>query len=168
MQAFIQRWKALRNGAWISLGATLEIEPGGVLKVGRGVRIIRGSLVTVQKGAELVLEDGVWIGPYNIIYCAEHIHIGRNTRISHFCSIVDNNYDFRAGEDYFTAPKKTGGISIGRNSWLGAGSTVLRGVTIGEYCVLGANTLLQRGSLPAGTLCARTPDENRYSRIFAD
>jgi acetyltransferase-like isoleucine patch superfamily enzyme len=167
-QSFIQRWNAFRHGSWISLGAVLEIEPGGMLTIGRGVRIIRGSLVTVQKGACLVLEDGVWIGPYNVIYCAEHIHIGSKTRVSHFCSIVDNNYDIRADGDYFAAPKKTSGIRIGCSSWLGAGSTVLRGVNIGDHCVLGANTLLKEGTLPSGTLCARASDESRYSRISTD
>jgi acetyltransferase-like isoleucine patch superfamily enzyme len=152
---------ALRNGSWISLFATLDVEPGGRVVVGRGVRVIKGTIMTVARGATLRIGDGAWIGPYNVIYCAKAVTIGRGTRVSHFCSIVDNDYDFRAPEQYFHAPKTMEAISIGENAWLGAGCTVLKGVEIGSRCIIGANSLLRAGKIPDGSICYRPSDEGR-------
>ena len=49
-------------------------------------------------------------------------------------------------------------IEIGACTWLGAGTTILKGVVIGDNCVIGANTLLRAGYIPDGTVCARQAD----------
>jgi len=153
------RVRALRNRSWISLLATLDVEPGGEVVVGTGVRVIRGTMISVLRGAKLALGDGVWIGPYNIIYCAQQITIGQGTRISHFCSVIDHNYDYRATGGYFLAPKVTSPISIGDGVWLGAGCTVLKGAEVGERCVVGAGALIRAGKIGSGYVCYRPSDE---------
>ena len=59
--------------------------------------------------------------------------------------------------------------SIGNDVWLGAGVVVLRGVTIGDGCVVAANAVVTRdlppyticGGLPARVIRPRLPDELR-------
>ena len=152
------RAHALQQGSWISLGASLDVMPGGKLVIGRGVRVLTGSHINIHEGAVLSLGDRAWVGPSNIIYCAERIHIGADTRVSHFCSIIDHNYAFRPTGNYFDLPKKSAPIEIGDFSWLGAGSTLLKGAELGSHCVVGANTLLRAGRISAGTVCARRAD----------
>ena len=58
------------------------------------------------------------------------------------CSLITvghpvNDHEMRAEGWEIAKP-----ISVGRNTWFGANVTVLPGVTIGEDCVVGANTLV--------------------------
>jgi len=58
---------------------------------------------------------------------------------------------------------------IGNDVWLGAGVVVLRGVTIGDGCIVAANAVVTKdlppyticGGLPARVLRQRVPDELR-------
>lgn len=152
------RAKALSQGSWISLNAKLDVMPGGKLSIGKSVRVMGGTYISIHKNAHLTLGDHSWVGPHNIIYCAEQIHIGASTRVSHFCSIIDHNYQFRGQGNFFDLPKTTTPISIGDFCWLGAGSTLLKGVVLGNRCVVGANTLLRAGEVPADTVFARRAD----------
>lgn len=149
---------ALRNGSWISLGASLDVMPGGKLSIGRGVRVLTGSHLSIYENARLHIGDRVWIGPFNIIYCAKSIQIGVGSRVSHFCSIIDHNYTFQTGGDYFSLPKRSSPIEIGAYNWLGAGATLLKGVITGDNCVIGANTLLRARYIPSGSICAQKDD----------
>lgn len=47
-------------------------------------------------------------------------------------------------------------ITIGNNVWIGAHVCVLPGVTIGDNCVIGAGSVVNR-DIPAGTLAAGNP-----------
>lgn len=47
-------------------------------------------------------------------------------------------------------------MSIGNNVWIGAGVSILPGVTIGDDCVIGAGSVVNR-SIPAGVLAAGNP-----------
>lgn len=47
-------------------------------------------------------------------------------------------------------------ITIGNNVWIGAHVCVLPGVTIGDNCVIGAGSVVNR-NIPAGTLAAGNP-----------
>jgi acetyltransferase-like isoleucine patch superfamily enzyme len=59
--------------------------------------------------------------------------------------------------------------SIGNDVWLGAGVVVLRGVTIGDGCIVAANAVVTKdlppyticGGLPAKVIRSRLPDELR-------
>ena len=47
-------------------------------------------------------------------------------------------------------------ISVGSNVWFGANVTVLPGVTIGDNCVIGAGSVVNK-DIPAGTMAAGNP-----------
>ena len=150
---------ALCRGSWISLHAKLEMYPGGTLSIGQGVRILSGSHISVGEEGTLVLEDKVWIGRHNVIYCISRIQIGSGTRVSHFCSIIDHNYQVRTSGDYFCVPKKSEPIKIGIFNWLGAGAVLLKGVNTGDNCVIGASALLRSCHIPSGSICVRHSDK---------
>ena len=47
-------------------------------------------------------------------------------------------------------------VKIGSNTYIGAQSVIVAGVTIGERCVIAANSLVNR-DVPAGTIVGGTP-----------
>ena len=94
-------------------------------------------------------------------YCnlANNIHIGKNTvimpyfkcmsagqvvieddvRIALNVSLITNNHDLYE-RDILTVAD----VYIKKGAWIGANATVLPGVTVGKYAVIGANSLVNR------------------------
>lgn len=121
------------------------------LQIGRGVRLNEHSTVSVLKGGELVIGDGVGIGSANFIVCHSKISIGENTIFGPNVLVYDHDhiYDSKNGVDkkcFTTAP-----VTIGKNCWIGANVVILKGTTIGDNCVVGAGTVI-KGIIPSGTL----------------
>lgn len=135
---------ALSRGSWISFSAKLHIHPGGTLLVGHGVRVLHGVVLSVLPGALLELKDGCILNHGVVIYCASRIEIGSKSRIAHYCSVIDHDYDIRNTSSSFDAPKISAPIVMGANVWLGANVVVLKGVTIGSKCIIGAHTLVNK------------------------
>lgn len=142
---------ALTLGSEFSLGATVYIHQGGRILLGRGVRVAKGCVITVLPDAVLELKDGCILNHGAVVYCANEITIGRNSRIAHYCSLIDHDYDFRNQGSTFEASKISSPIMLGDEVWLGANVVVLKGVTIGSKSVVGAHTLVNK-SIPEGSL----------------
>jgi acetyltransferase-like isoleucine patch superfamily enzyme len=147
LRAFAIRIVGMARGCRISFGATIYIGRGAALRLGRGVRIGRGCVISVLPGAKLTIHDGSIINNGTYVYVQKQVDIGPNTRIAHYCSIVDHDYDFRRNMDLHEAPKNSAPIVIGRNVWLGAYVMVLKGVCIGDGTVVGAKALVSK-SIP--------------------
>ncbi len=110
-------------------------------------------------------------------YCdyGYNIEIGENFYSNVNCVMLDGA-KIRFGDNVFVAPNcgfYTAGhpldaerrnqgleyarpINIGHNVWIGAGVHVLPGVTIGDNCVIGAGSVVNR-DIPAGSLAAGNP-----------
>ena len=72
----------------------------------------------------------------NGIYISENVFVGRCTILS--CK----NGDISEQE------KPSYGIKVGKNCWLGAGSKVFDGVSIGEDTIIGAGAVVSRDIPP--------------------
>ena len=48
-------------------------------------------------------------------------------------------------------------ITIGKNVWIGANVTVLKGVKIGDNCLLASGSVVTRGEYPSNTVLAGNP-----------
>jgi acetyltransferase-like isoleucine patch superfamily enzyme len=145
------RGLALTRGAWISLGATVYIHPGAKFKIGRGAKVASGCVISVLPDAILVLKDRCIINRGSIIYSANAIEIGIGVRVAHYCSIIDHDYEFHSGDLCFEKPVISAPIVIGDNVWLGAYAIILKGVTIGEGSIIGAQTMVKK-SVPRKSL----------------
>ena len=125
-------------------------------KVGHNVRLSRhGTVVNPQ---EVTIEDNVFISEYFHI-SAYSFKIGRDVIIGPRLTVICNNHIFsRLGQTvYDYASEKTyKPIEIKPDSWLGANVTLLPGVTIGQGCIVGAGSVVNK-SLPPFTVCVGVP-----------
>ena len=105
----------------------------------------------------LTIGDHVGIEHAVHLYCAESVTIGDHALIASGCMITDNNHgtDPRAGS-YAVQPLDSKPTRIGRNTWLGENVAVLAGAEIGDYSIIGSNSVVT-GTIPAYCMAAGAP-----------
>lgn len=79
------------------------------------------------------------------------IYIGKNTTFSYGNSIINSTHDF---EDFYTVIGKP--VIIGENSWITSNCTILGGVKIGNNTVIGAGSVVV-SDIPSGVFAAGNP-----------
>ena len=93
-----------------------------------------------------------------MVAAVDLVEIGDHCMAANGCMITDGNHRF----DDPTKPvtwqgfDSKGPTRLGSNVWLGANVVVTSGVTIGDRCVVGSNSVVTR-DLPAGTIAAGSP-----------
>ena|SRR5271167_2533051 len=106
----------------------------------------------------LTIGDRSSFGQQLFISCCGHLEIGRDVLGSERVFITDTYHDYRHPErppvsQPLAAPKR---VTIGDGVFLGVGSCVLPGVTIGERAYVGANSVVTRDVEP-WTIVAGNP-----------
>lgn len=87
------------------------------------------------------------------------IHLHRYCRISMDVMFITHDggtWAFRNDQEKYKHVIKFGKIEVGEYSFIGARATILPGVTIGDHCVIGAGSLVNR-DVPSGTVYAGVP-----------
>ena len=131
---------------------------GGELRAGPGVVIHRGATISIKAGARLVLGRDTRIGADAFIVAHQEVVLGDNVLVAARCMISDIGHAFvdtsrPVMQQGATQPKP---INIGAGSWLGVNVAVLPGASLGENCVVGANSVVNK-SFPARSVIAGTP-----------
>ncbi|MCI8855592.1 MAG: acyltransferase [Clostridiaceae bacterium] len=106
-------------------------------------RVSIGSHTTINRGCHM----------FASFHCKEvEIFIGNHV------AIAPDVYLLAAGHDYtqLTLPDTAGSITVGDYVWIGARSTILQGVTIGEGAVIAAGSVVTR-DIPPYTVAAGVP-----------
>ena len=105
---------------------------------------------TIGKGARIEIGNNCGFSG-TVIGAALHIKLGNNVRCGANTLITDTDWhtdDYRTGED---KP-----IVIDDNVWLGYGVKVLKGVTIGKNSLIGANSVVTK-DIPANVIAVGNP-----------
>lgn len=129
----------------------------GELQVGKRLNIIGkpwGTQLTVVKGARLTIGDDVMINAGVGIAANVEINIGNNVMIGPRTSIFDSSYHRIDSLDDGSQTAKR--IIIQDNAWIGTGSLILPGVTIGRNAVIAAGSTVTI-DVPDNTLVAGVP-----------
>jgi len=137
----------------------------GRISIGRNVHICRLVEFSVTNHAELVIEDGAFIGRGTVISAHRRIRIGANVLVAEYVSIHDNNHKTLDQN----LPIKCQGfeaesLEIGDDCWIGAKATLVKGAGLGRRCVLGAGAVLTQ-KLPDKTLAAGAPAQPINKKI---
>lgn len=147
-----------RLGKGCTFEGWIEIpQRNGRIVLGDGVYVCRRTTWTVLNGATLCLGNDVFIGPGVMISTHRAVNIGNDSLVAEYVSIYDNEHiwtDMRKPirEQGYT----TTACSIGNGCWIGAGSKILMGGSLGDDCILGAGSVLKK-SIPGGVVAAGVP-----------
>ncbi|WP_299409152.1 gamma carbonic anhydrase family protein [uncultured Roseobacter sp.] len=109
----------------------------------------------------VVLEEGasVWFGT-TIRADHEEIRVGKGSNVQENCVFhIDAGYPLTVGQNCTIGHKvMLHGCTIGNNSLIGMGATVLNGAKIGENCLIGAGALItENKEIPDGSLVMGVP-----------
>lgn len=93
----------------------------------------------------------VYINSGCLMMSAGGITIGDDTQIAANVQLISNNHDLYERQVITCKP-----VHIGKNVWVGAGATILPGVTIGDNSVVGAGSVVTK-NIPANAIAAGNP-----------
>ena len=80
-----------------------------------------------------------------MVFSASDVRCGRDTLIAAYTYLVGGGHDLdRIDVAIIEQARPSKGITIGSSCWLGAGVTVLDGVTVGRDAVIGANSVVTK------------------------
>lgn len=140
-------WELMRRGAfarWPLEGNVLEALREGRLELGPGVLLEPGVWITAPGPARIRIGEGVFLNRNVMVAAQELVEIGAHSMLANGCFVSDANHRFDDPHKPITWQgfESRGPTRIGSNCWLGVGVVVTSGVTIGERCVIGANSVV--------------------------
>lgn len=122
-------------GSWLAVERVAWGSPDPVLRLGHRVAIRANC--TLSAATSIVIEDDVVLG-------------GSVT-------VVDSDHTWRSGSpNVLHNPVDAAPVRIGRGTWVGDHTTILRGSTVGELCIIGANSVV-RGEIPDRCVAVGSP-----------
>ena len=154
-------------GRGVTLGGKLpfvmgpvEIHVGNDVSIGGNVSILSGYLG--DERPRLILKDRSALGWGVIVVINKEVLIEEDVRIPYDCRISDSDghpreVDLR-NANLPPDPKDVRPVRICRGAWIGNGSHIMKGVTIGEGAIIGANSVVI-SDIPEFALALGNPAE---------
>jgi len=129
---------------------------GGHISFGTGC--VLDQDLTVESSGSLRVGNGTIFGHHCTLGVKEAVVIGDDCLIAEMVSIRDHDHRFDLSLDI---PVRDQGfdcrpVYIGRNVWLGCKVTVIKGVTIGDNVIVGANSVVTR-DIPNNAVAVGAP-----------
>ncbi len=145
---FMKPWFTEVSGPNIRIGkcATVISEKYSPVKIGVWGHEPDSGAITIG--------DYVLISPGCRISACEHIIIEDSVMMANGVYVTDS--DWHGIYNRVDRPKEKTPVHIKRNTWLGDGSTVLKGVTVGENSIVAANAVVTK-DVPANVVVAGNP-----------
>ena len=161
---YVYRWRlqscgkdsiVLRPLFWtpefVSIGRNVFIWPGCRIE---GVEVGERADIAAPR---ITIGDGVTIQQYCHITAGGELRIESGSTILFDVMITDIDHRYEAvGERVIDQPMRVTSTKIGRNCFIGSGAKILAGTTLGDSCVVAANSVV-RGDFPAGAVIAGMP-----------
>lgn len=122
--------------------------------IGKQCLISAGVSFVVTATGGITIGNRVYIGKSCVLASDTGITIGDNTMLAEFVSIIDADHGTeKNGIPIRDQNLKPAPITIGNDVWIGRGCAVLKGTTIGEGAVIGANSVVTRDIPPYAVAC---------------
>lgn len=169
----------LMQPAGIILKSQVTIDPGVSIRcfgddsqivLNPNVHLDSGVNIRTHKSGQIKIGPNSYIGPYTCL-SGDFISLGKDCMVASHCGIYANNHNFAntrmpmrvQGNSYQ-------GIVIEDDCWLGTGTRVLDGVTIGKGSVVGAGSVVTK-DIPPFSIAVGSPakviKQRKHSRDYA-
>jgi acetyltransferase-like isoleucine patch superfamily enzyme len=143
----------MRRGAfirWPVYGNVLEALREGRLEIGAQTLLEPGVWITAPGSATVRIGSGSFLNLGVMVAAFERVEIGDHCMFANGCFVTDGDHRFDDPEkpvpwQGFTTKGPT---RVGDNVWCGANVVITSGVTVGERCVIGANSVVTRDLAP--------------------
>ncbi|MBV9838878.1 MAG: acyltransferase [Solirubrobacterales bacterium] len=154
-------WELMRRGAfarWPLHGNVLEALREGRLEIGAHTLLEPGVWLTAPDSARIRIGQGTFLNLGVMVASLELVEIGDHCMFANGCFISDASHRFDDPRrpvpwQGFTSKGPT---RVGDNVWCGANVVITSGVTIGERCVIGANSVVTT-RIPPFSIAAGVP-----------
>jgi acetyltransferase-like isoleucine patch superfamily enzyme len=143
---------------WPVHGNVLEALHEGRLEIGRHTLLEPHVWITAPGSARVRIGSGTFLNIGVMIASLELVEVGDHCMLANGCFVTDGNHRF----DDPSKPVPWQGFTtkgptrIHDNVWCGVNVVVTSGVTIGERCVIGANSVVT-SDIPPGSVAAGVP-----------
>ena len=186
---FRGRRVVIEHARQLSAGPGLILEDGSHINALSVDGVVLGHTVTVARGASLVctgvlarIGKGIRIGNRSAIGAGSFLGgqggviIGDDVILGPGVRIFSENHIYAALDRPIRAQgERRVGVAIGDDCWIGAGVTVLDGVTVGSGCVLAAGAVVTTdipplsvaAGIPARVIRTRREPDPRVQRVRA-
>jgi len=143
----------MRRGAfarWPVHGNVLEALREGRLEIGAQTLLEPGVWITAPGSARIRIGGGTFLNLGVMVAAGELVEIGNHCMFANGCFITDSDHRF----DELARPVTWQGFTsrgptrVGDNVWCGAHVVITSGVSIGERCVIGANSVVTTDIAP--------------------
>lgn len=144
------------------------------LSIGDGTNIHANAYITplkeyaeIKYNPEIKIGSGVYIGRYAYFVAIDSIVIEDGCVLSEYVYITDNAHGLHPNKGPIMKQplESKGPVHIGRNCFLGFRASIMPGVTLGDSCVVGANSVVTR-SFAAYSMVAGSPA--RLIKVFSE
>jgi acetyltransferase-like isoleucine patch superfamily enzyme len=157
-------WLKLRWGRRLETDGLCFVCGGVKLEIGRDATVSLGRWSWLGQGCKIRAHEGrVSIGARSVlgqectISAYQHVSIGRECIVADRVMLID----FDHGVVEVERPIREQGIykrdvRVGHNVWIGYGACLLRGVTVGNNCVIGTYSVVNK-DVPDDAVVAGIP-----------
>ncbi|MBV9917064.1 MAG: acyltransferase [Solirubrobacterales bacterium] len=143
---------------WPVHGNVLDALREGRLELGPHVLLEPGVWITAPGSARIRIGGGTFLNLGVMLAAEQLIDIGRHCMFANGCFVSDTSHRF--DDPLRPVPWQgflgKGPTRIGDNVWCGAHVVITSGVTVGERCVIGANSVVTR-DIPPFSIAAGAP-----------
>ena len=158
----VPRAFGLRTGKGLRVGSGIEWPLGNLRNIKLGDHVSLGKwgwfyIPLDNRCARIEVGDRTAIGSQFVVSCNQSVRVGCDCLIGYRVSLLD----FAHVVGWEIKPVVSGTtegepIVIGNACFLGCNCVIMSGVSLGDYCIVGANSVVTK-SFPPGSVVAGTP-----------
>ncbi|WKS95142.1 acyltransferase [Riemerella columbina] len=116
------------------------------------------NAIRIYNGAEFIMRKNTYFSDRVSINCLDKIEIGENSWIGEGSKLYDHNHKYVTEPEYEWKIREfdTAPIIIGKNVKIYSDVTILKGVTIGDNCIIGAKCTIYKDIPPYSIVINKT------------
>jgi acetyltransferase-like isoleucine patch superfamily enzyme len=134
----------------------VEVLDGSRITLGNNVRLGKCVYLGAFSSGHLKIGSHSYIGRFSIILAHKNVEIGNDCQIAPGCHITDVNHGFAPDSLIREQPLVSEPVRIGNDVWMGAGCSILPGVTINDGAIIGARSVVTH-DVPTNAIVAGVP-----------